>query len=109
MMRNKDALIEYKNECTLNFKEVIMAGFISKQPNGLYCRFSSVTDCPTAWNMTREDYINMKMQEAKEDAEDVLDNYLKPFDMVVDMYYPNNMTKEEFDKFLEETGYSKGE
>ena len=38
--------------------------------------------------MTREDYINMKMQEAKEDAEDVLDNYLKPFDMVMDMYYP---------------------
>ena len=46
-----------------------MAGFISKQPNGLYCRFSSVTDCPTAWNMT----------------------------------------KEEFDNFLEEIGYSKGE
>ena len=84
-----------------------MAGFVSKQPNGLYCRFSSVMDCPTAWNMTREDYINMKMQEAKEDAEDVLDNYLKPFDMVMDMYYPNNMTKEEFDKFLEETGYRK--
>jgi hypothetical protein len=37
----------------------------------------------------------------------VLDNYLKPFDMVVDMYYPNNITKEEFDKFLEETGYDK--
>ena len=73
-----------------------MAGFVSKQPNGLYCRFSSVTDCPTAWNMTREDYINMKMQEAKEDVEDVLDNYLKPFDMVVDLYYPYNMTKEEF-------------
>lgn len=51
----------------------------------------------------------MKMQEAKEDAEDVLDNYLKPFDMVLDMYYPNNMTKEEFTEFLEETGYSKGE
>lgn len=47
--------------------------------------------------MTREDYINMKMQEAKEDAEDVLDNYLKPFDMVVDMYYPYCMKKEEFD------------
>ena len=51
----------------------------------------------------------MKMQEAREDAEDVLDNYLKPFDMVMDMYYPNNMTKEEFNKFLKETGYSKGE
>lgn len=24
---------------------------------------------------------------------------------VMDMYYPNNMKKEEFDKFLEETGY----
>ncbi len=23
------------------------------------------------------------------------------------MYYPNNMTKEEFDKFLEETGYDR--
>lgn len=23
------------------------------------------------------------------------------------MYYPNNMTKEEFNKFLEETGYDK--
>ena len=27
--------------------------------------------------------------------------------MVVDMYHPNNMKKEEFDKFLEETGYNK--
>ena len=54
-----------------------MAGFVSRQPNGLYCRFSTVTDCPTAWNMTREDYINMKMEEAKEDAEDILDNYLR--------------------------------
>lgn len=53
-----------------------MAEFISKKSFRLYCRFSSVTDCPTAWNMKREDYINMKMQEAKEDAEDVLDNYL---------------------------------
>lgn len=30
MMRNKYALIEYRNEYTLNFKEVIMAGFVSK-------------------------------------------------------------------------------
>lgn len=46
---------------------------------------------------------------SKGDAEDVLDNYLKPFDMVVDMYYPNCMKKEEFDQFLEDTGYSKRE
>lgn len=48
-------------------------------------------------------------EKVKEDAENVLDNYLKPFDMVLDMYYPNNMTKEKFNEFLEETGYSKGE
>ena len=35
-----------------------MGAFISKQPNGLYCRFSSVVDCPTHWNMTKEDYIS---------------------------------------------------
>ena len=46
-----------------------MAGFVSKQPNEFYCRFSIVTDSPTAWNMTREDYINMIMQEAKEVVE----------------------------------------
>ena len=36
-----------------------MAGFISKQPNGLYCRFSTVVDCPTDWNMTEDDYIEV--------------------------------------------------
>lgn len=81
-----------------------MAGFISKQPNGLYCRFSSVVDCPTHWNMTREDYINMKMQEAKEEAEDVLDNCLKPFELVLESFRNDNMTDEEFNKFKRDVG-----
>lgn len=81
-----------------------MAGFISKQPNGLYCRFSSVVDCPTHWNMTREDYINMKMQEAKEEAEDVLDNHLKPFELVLESFRNDNMTNKEFTKFKKDVG-----
>ena len=81
-----------------------MAGFISKQPNGLYCRFSSVVDCPTHWNMTREDYINIKMQEAKEEAEDVIDNYLKPFELVLEYFQNDNMTDEEFNKFKKDVG-----
>lgn len=81
-----------------------MAGFISKQPNGLYCRFSSVVDCPTHWNMTREDYINIKMQEAKEEAEDVLDNHLKPFELVLESFRNDNMTDKEFDKFKMDVG-----
>ena len=35
-----------------------MAGFIVKQPNGLYCRFSTVVDCPTHYNITKEYYLN---------------------------------------------------
>ena len=35
-----------------------MGAYIAKQPNGLYCRFSSVVDTVTHWNMTEEDYIN---------------------------------------------------
>lgn len=33
-----------------------MAGFICKQPNGLYCRFSTIVDCPTHVNMTQEEF-----------------------------------------------------
>ena len=33
-----------------------MAGFIAKQPNGLYCRFSTVVDCPTHKNLDIEFY-----------------------------------------------------
>lgn len=33
-----------------------MGGFIVKQPNGLYCRFSTIVDCPTHINMTRKEF-----------------------------------------------------
>lgn len=79
-----------------------MAAFIAKQPNGLYCRFSTVVDCPTDWNMTAEDYIELCKQRAEEEAKDVLENYLKPFEMVEDYFIPNNMTEEEFEEFLKE-------
>ena len=81
-----------------------MAGFIAKQPNGLYCRFSTVVDCPTDWNMTAEDYIELCKQKAEQEAKDVLENYLQPFETVKDRFYPNNMTEKEFDEFLQEVG-----
>lgn len=73
-----------------------MGAFLAKQPNGKYCRFSGVVDCPTHINMTREDYINMCMERAREEAEDVLKNYLKPFEWVEKSFHPNNMTEKEF-------------
>ena len=48
-----------------------MAGFVSKQPNGLYCRFSTITDCPTDWNMTENDYICLCKRKAEKEAKEV--------------------------------------
>ena len=81
-----------------------MGAFISQQPNGLYCRFSGVVDCPTHWNMTKEDYINNTTGtvRSKAEAEDILVNYLQPFSEVVERFVPNNMTQSEFDELLKE-------
>lgn len=35
-----------------------MGAFVAKQPNGLYCRFSSVVGTITDYNMTEKDYKN---------------------------------------------------
>lgn len=79
-----------------------MGVFISKQPNGLYCRFSTIVDCPTDWNMTEDDYIELCKQKAEEDARYVLKNCLLPFDMVEERFSPKNMTQEEFVLFLKD-------
>ena len=80
-----------------------MAGFISKQPNGLYCRFSTVVDCPTDWNMTEEDYIELCKKRAEEEARYTLKNRLYPFEMVKEHFREGEMTTEEFERFLKET------
>jgi len=79
-----------------------MGSFIAKQPNGLYCRFSAIVDCPTDWNMTEQDYIDICKQRAEEEAKDVLRNYLRPFEWVKERFAPENMTCKEFRAFLKE-------
>lgn len=79
-----------------------MAGFISRQPNGLLCRFSSIVDTITHYNMTEEEYIEMCAERAREEAREVLQNHLKPFPWVEDYFAPNNMSTEAFNKILEE-------
>lgn len=76
-----------------------MGALIAKQPNGLLCRFSSVVDCPTHWNMTKEDYLSnvTGTVPTREYGEDVLENFLKPFSEVLERFVPNNMTQKEFD------------
>lgn len=85
-----------------------MGSYIAKQPNGKYCRFSSIVDCPTHINMTFDDYVKVIMErgyqewKAREEAEDIINNYLIPFQEVIDDFIPNNMTKKEFNEIIEE-------
>ena len=80
-----------------------MGAFFCKQPNGLYCMFSTVVDCPTHYNMTEQDVIDLYVAQAKEQAKYDLEYRLRPFEQVIDSFIPGNMTQEKFDKFLEET------
>lgn len=81
-----------------------MSGFISKQPNGKYCRFSTIVDCPTHINMTEEDYIKVIMSRgytedrAREEKDEILKNYLRPYSEVLNRYINNNMSEEEFEE-----------
>lgn len=82
-----------------------MGAFIVKQPNGLYCRFSSVVDCPTHWNMTEEDYIEFCAELAREEARRTLEFRLRPFAQVIENFYPHNMSLEKFKQVVKDMGY----
>ena len=79
-----------------------MAGFIARQPNGLLCRHSNVTDCITDYNMTEEDYIAMCMENAKAEACAVIKNNVLPFSEIESSFVDNNMTQERFWQILME-------
>lgn len=79
-----------------------MGAFIAKQPNGLFCRFSSIVDCPTHWNMTEEEYIEYCAVRGREEARETLKNHVQPFERVKEEFQPHNMSAKEFRSFLEE-------
>lgn len=81
-----------------------MPAFISKQPNGLYCRFSTVVDTLTHIDMTEEEYIELCVEEAKEKARRTLERDLVPFEKMVELFLPNNHSVEEFNSMLKEMG-----
>lgn len=89
-----------------------MGGIIARQPNGLLCRFSTVVDTFTDWNMTEEEYIEMcearAAKKAREEALDTIKNWVKPFEDVKNRFYPGNNTIEEFNEMLHEMGDEEG-
>lgn len=76
--------------------------FIARQPNGLICRHSTITDCITDYNLTDEDYVTMCMEKAKVEAENVLKNYIRPFSDVEKYFKETNMSRQKFKELLME-------
>lgn len=52
-------------------------GYIVKQPNGLYARFSTMIDDFTDFDMTRQDYVDLCVERVTEtatrDANEIID------------------------------------
>lgn len=74
--------------------------FISRQKNGLLCRFSTVIDTVSDYNMTDEEYIEMCAQKAREEAQATLNHSLRPFEQVKESFVPTNMSRNEFKRIL---------
>lgn len=81
-----------------------MGAFIARQPNGLLCRFCSILDTLTHYNMTEEEYIEYCAEKAREDAKWLLEHNVKPFNLVIKDFWPRNMSVEEFNAYLREMG-----
>lgn len=78
--------------------------FVAKQPNGLYCIFDDIDDQPKKWNLTREEYIKSCIKKAKKNAIEVLENAHDFKDIYESFMEDENMTEDDFNKFLKEVG-----
>lgn len=78
--------------------------FVSQQPNGRYCLFSTVVDTVTHWDMTAEEYIEMCAEQARINARFELKHHLVPFSEVKRCFIPTNDSVEDFNDMLFEVG-----
>ncbi len=87
-----------------------MPGIISKQPNGLFCRISTVVEAPTAYNMTREELDDYLSETCKYDYREQSSEgwFLKhgyEFENAIYLLGPCCSTYAEIKKWLIEVGY----
>ena len=85
-----------------------MGSYIVKQPNGLYCRFSTSADTITHYNMTEEEYLEICAEKARKEAKEILENHLYPFEQIKRDFMPTNNSLEEFESFLNKMGDTSG-
>lgn len=81
-----------------------MGAFIARQPNGLLCRFSSIVDCITHYNLTDEEYIELCAERAREEARETIERDLEPFERVLKETQIGNMKKKEWERIKKEMG-----
>jgi len=82
-----------------------MGAFIARQPNGLLCRFSTIVDTVTHYNMTDEEYVELCADYARVEAKEYLKCKLPSFDEVIYSFSPRNMTETEFNEIVKEMSY----
>jgi len=77
-----------------------MGAFIARQPNGLLCRFSTIVDCVTDYNLTEEEYIELCAEKAREEARFNLQKkwFIHPYQEVLDSVRFDNITKKEWEE-----------
>lgn len=83
-----------------------MGAYIARQPNSLLCRFSTIVDCITHYNMTDDDYIEMCAERARDDARENLKrkHFIRPYQSVLDDTRFYNMTENDFRKNRKKMG-----
>lgn len=77
--------------------------YIARQPNGLLCRFSTVIDAPTHYNLTEKEYIELCAEQAREEARYNLKqkHFIKRFENVLKDIRFDYISKKEWQDVLE--------
>lgn len=76
-----------------------MGAFFFKQPNGLYGRFSTVVDCPTHYNCTKEELIEEYVDEYRSELVNKFAHLTNDsYEEAKSRFMDNNMTDEEWEE-----------
>jgi len=59
---------------------------IIKQPNGLYAQWSTIVDDLITWNMTKEELIQWRIDEAAEGIREDVEIYIKSIELNTPKY-----------------------
>lgn len=74
-----------------------MPAFFFKQPNGLYGRFSTVVDCPTHYNCTKEELIEEYVDEYRSELVNKFAHLTNDsYEEAKSRFMDNNMTNKEW-------------